>query len=156
MLTTPPSAVTSLHPPGWLVSEASHQLVILGHEKPFLSTSEVLSMYKVSFAAQWNTALPSGLAPLPHTLLRLQIKSFKIIGISDNEAKSLGLSLSHHIQVDGLNHLPPSLWSCTLCPLFSVLRLLLPLTPGFLQDTHGLPLKLPKSRITPHLHPFVE
>ena len=61
----------------------------------------------------------------------VETKAFKIIGISHDEAESVGLSLRHYQQVDGLCMLPPLFWSCTLCHLHALSPLpLLPTSSG--------------------------
>ena len=52
------------------------------------------------------------------TLLEaMETNAFKIIGISNDEAESMGQSLHHRHQVGGLHLLPTRFWSCTLHPL---------------------------------------
>ena len=91
-------------------------------------------------------------APTSH-LSRLhaaEIKAFRIIGFSRDEAESLGLSLSHSRQV-----IDVSVFYCLsgLTPLLC-LPSVLPIFPQDAQSPPAKPLlvKLPKSRITAHLH----
>ena len=69
----------------------------------------------------------------------------------------MGLSLSHHRQIDGLYLLPPLFWYCTL--LFLLWTLLS--TTRFLQGTHGPPSTLfgwkyqNTESLLPSTHPFL-
>ena len=91
---------------------------------------------------------------LPHTLLSLnamETRAFKIIGISRDEAESMGLSLRHRRQVGGLFvfYRTSFLVFHTLhFPCFA--RMLL---QGHTRSTTNLlQVKLLNSRITAHLH----
>ena len=97
-------------------------------------------------------------APTSHLsrLHAVETKAFMIIGISRDEAESFGLSLPHCRQVGGLSvfyHLlsgitPPS-------PLPALSAICSPL-PRMLKVCEQPPsVKLPKSRITAHLHAFI-
>ena len=100
---------------------------------------------KLLSTAWWRTALPSGLVLPPSHISQLhavETKAFGMIGISRDEAESLGLSLSHRRQVGGLS---------VFC------RLLSGLAPQISAEcsrsaSNPLLVKLPKSRITAHLH----
>ena len=75
-------------------------------------------------------------APASHLsrLHAVETKAFQIIGISRDEAESLGLSLSHHRQVGGLSVFHRLLSSLAPPALFAI-------PPGFgqnLVDTLGM------------------
>ena len=82
----------------------------------------------------------------------METKAFRIIGISSDETESLGLSLSHRRQVGGLS---------VFCCLFSglappVCDMYPPYFRRVLKVCQQPPSgKLPKSRITAHLHSFI-
>ena len=79
---------------------------------------------------------------------------FRILGYSHDEAESLGLSLSHHRQVSGL-----SVFFCLLSGLASTaLSAICPhhISAERSRSTNNpLLVKLPKSRITAHIHSFI-
>ena len=102
-----------------LASKASRRLGILRHAKSFLGPSENLTTHKafirslMEYCSPLWAGAPASHLSWPHAL---ETKTFRIIGISRNEAESLGLSLSHRSQVCGLSAfyrllsgLPPSL-----------------------------------------------
>ena len=89
----------------------------------------------------------------PAQLDAVETKAFNITGISHAEAESMGLSLSHHREVSGLSvfylllsGLAPSALSVLCHPQVSA---------GCIRSINPLLVKLPKSRITAHLHPLV-
>ena len=95
-------------------------------------------------------------APASHLsrLHAVETRAFKIIGISRNEAESLGLSLNHRRLVGGLSVFyrllsslaPPAL--SAICPHH--------ISTGRSRSANNpLLVKLPKSRITAHLHSFI-
>ena len=95
-------------------------------------------------------------APASHLsrLQAMETKAFRIIGISRNEAESLGLSLSHRRLVSGLS---------VFYHLLSILALpaLSAICPHHISTgcsrsaNNPLLVKLPKSQITAHLHSFI-
>ena len=98
----------------------------------------------------WAGAIASHLS----WLHAVETKAFRIIGISRGEAESLGLSLSHRRQVGGL-----SVFFCVLNGLApSALSAICPhqISAGCSRSANNpLLVKLPKSRITAHLHSFI-
>ena len=95
-------------------------------------------------------------APAAHLsrLHAVETRAFRIIGISHDEAESVGLSLSQRRQVGGLSvfyRLLSSLAPTTLsaiCPHH--------ISAGHSRSANNpLLVKLPKSRITAHLHSFI-
>ena len=95
-------------------------------------------------------------APASHLswLHAVETNAFRIIGISRDEAEPLGLSLSHCRQVGGLS------------VFYRLLSGLTPLTVSAIcphqistrcsrSANNPLLVKLPKSRITAHLHSFI-
>ena len=140
-----------------LTSKASRRLGILHRAKSFLGPPELLTTYKpfVHSLMEYCSPLWAG-APASHLsrLHAVETKAFQIIGISRDEAESLGLSLSHHRQVDGLfvfycllsGLTPPAL--SAICPHH--------ISAGHSRSANiPLLVKLPKSRITAHLHSFI-
>ena len=93
-----------------LASKASRRLGILRRAKSFLGTPELLTTYKafIHNLMEYCSPLWAG-APASHLsrLHAVETKEFRIIGISRNEAESLGLSLSHRRQVGGLSVFKP-------------------------------------------------
>ena len=81
-------------------------LGILRRAKSFLGTPELLTTNKafVRSLMEYSSFLWAG-APASHLsrLHAVETKAFRIIGISRDEAESLGLSLSQHRQVGGLS-----------------------------------------------------
>ena len=113
-----------------LASKASLWLAILHHTKFFLGTAKLISTCK-AFIHSWMefySPLQAGL-PASHLaqLDAAETKAFKIIGISHNEAGSMGLSLHCHRQDGGVCLLSPPFWSCSWWS-FCALSL-----PGFCQ-----------------------
>ena len=89
-----------------LASKASRRLGFLHCAKSFLGTPELQTTYKAFICSLmeycsplWGGAPASQLARLD----AVETKAFRIIGISRDEAESLGLSLSHQRQVGGLS-----------------------------------------------------
>ena len=92
------------HDPSWeshisnLASKASHRLGILRRAKSFLGPPELLTTYKafVCSMMEYCSTLWAD-APASHLsrLHAVETKAFRIIGISHDDAESLGLSLSH-------------------------------------------------------------
>ena len=80
-----------------LASKAIHRLGILRYAMSFLGTPELLTMYKAFIRSlmEYCTPLWAG-APTSHRsqFHAVETKEFRIIGISHDEAESLGLSLS--------------------------------------------------------------
>ena len=79
---------------------------ILRRARSFLGTPELLTMYKAFICSLieycsllWAGAPTSRISKL-HTV---ETKAFRIIGISCDEAESLGLSLSYRRQIGGLS-----------------------------------------------------
>ena len=89
-----------------LASKASCRLGILRCAKSFLGPPELLTIYKafVRSLMEYYSSLWAG-APTSHLsqLHAVENKAFRIIGMSRDEAESLGLSLSHRRQVSGLS-----------------------------------------------------
>ena len=140
-----------------LASKASRQLGSLRRAKSFLGPPELLTTYKafVPSLMEYFSFLSAG-APASHffRLHSVETKAFRIIGISRNEAESLGLSLNHRRQVGGLSVFyrllsslaPPAL--SPICPHH--------ISAGRSRSANNpLLVKLPKSRITAHLHSFI-
>ena len=95
-----------------LASKASCRMDIFHHTKSFLGTPELLSIYKafisnlvedtstfISSSPLWAGSPASHLAQLD----AVETKAIKIIGISYDEAESMGLSLCHRRQVGSLS-----------------------------------------------------
>ena len=106
-----------------LASKLSHRLGILSHAKSFLGPPELLTTYKafVCSLMEYCSPLRAG-APASYLsrLHAVETKAFRIIGISRNEAESLGLSLNHRRLVGGLSVFYPLLSSLAppaLCDL---------------------------------------
>ena len=109
--------------------KTSCRMGILCRAKSFLGTPELLITNKafVRSLMEYCSPLWAG-APASHLprLHAVETKAFRFIGISRDDAESLGLSLSHHRQVDGLSvfycllsSLAPPLCSvCVLYPLY--------------------------------------
>ena len=124
----------------------------------FLGPPELLTTYKAFIRSlmEYCTSLWAGV-PASHLsrLHAVETKAFWIIGISRNEAESLGLSLSHRRLVGGLSVFYRLLSS--LAPPCS----LSPICPHHISTgrsrsaNNPLQVKLPKSRITAHLHSFI-
>ena len=93
-----------------------------------------LTLWKMLFIYLLMT-LPSAVTSLAQ-LDAMETKAFKIIGISLDEAESMGLSLRHRRQVGGL-----SISFLILHPLL-FLYFVLPLPPRLPQGSHG-PLSTP-------------
>ncbi len=89
-----------------IASKVSRRLGILRRAKSFLGPPELLTTYKafVRSLMEYCSPLWTG-APASHLsrLHAVETKAFQIIGISHDEAESLGLSLSHCRQVSGLS-----------------------------------------------------
>ena len=89
-----------------LASNASRGLGILHRAKSFLGPPELLTTNKafVRSLMEYCSPIWAG-APASHLsrLHAVETKAFRIIGISCDEAESLGLSLSHRRQVGGLS-----------------------------------------------------
>ena len=104
----------------------------LRRAKSFLSPPELLTTYKafVHRLMEYCAFLWAG-APASHIsrLHAVESKAFWIIGISRDEAESLGLSLSRRRQVGGLSffyHLLSGLDHCSVCDLYPPI----PVAPG--------------------------
>ena len=81
----------------------------------------------------------------------MEPKAFRIIGISHDEAESLGLSLSHRRQVGGLSVFYRLLSGLALPAMYPY-----HISAGRSRSANKpLLVKLPKSRITAHLHSFI-
>ena len=81
-----------------LASKASHQLGILSRAKSFLGPPELLTTNKalVHSLIEYCSPLCAGAPASELSLLHaVETKAFRIIGISHDEAESLGISLSH-------------------------------------------------------------
>ena len=99
----------------------------------------------------WDGAPASHLSRLP----AVETKAFRIIGISPNEAESLGLSLSHRRQVNGLSVFYRFL-SGLVPPVLSAICPVPHISAGSTRSAINLLLvKLPKSRITAHRHSLI-
>ena len=81
----------------------------------------------------------------------MKTKALKIIGISHDEAKPLGLVPSHSWQVDGLSIFYNIL--CGLAPSALSLLCFPQVSTGHMQNP--LLVKIQKSRLTAHLHSVV-
>ena len=111
-------------------SKARPQLGILRHTKSFLGTTELLSTYKAFICSLMECCVPHWAgSPASHLAQfnAMETKAFKTIGISRDEAESMGLSLCHRQVSAG------GTWS-TRNPLL---------------------VKLLKFRTTAHLHSFI-
>ena len=89
-----------------LASEARCRLGILRHANSFLGTPELPTIYKAFICSLMEYCSPLlGGAPASHLarLHAVETKAFRIIGISRDEAESLGLSLSQQREVSGLS-----------------------------------------------------
>ena len=95
-------------------------------------------------------------APASHLswIHAVETKAFRIIGISRDEAESLGLSLSHRKQVGGLSVFYRPFSSLALPVLFVICPHHIS-TGRSRSANNPLLVKLPKSRITAHLHFFI-
>uniref|UniRef100_A0A8C4Q6J1 Uncharacterized protein n=1 Tax=Eptatretus burgeri TaxID=7764 RepID=A0A8C4Q6J1_EPTBU len=132
-----------------LASKASRRLGILHRAKSFLDPLELLTTYKacVRSLMEYCSSLGAG-APASHLsrFHAVETKAFRIIGISCNEAESLGLSLSHRRLVGGLSvfyHLLSSL--APLCSLSAICPH--HISTGCSRSANNpLLVKLPKSR----------
>ena len=109
----------------WSFLSKPHFKVILQRQLPTRrpSSSNVLPWYiqaliqlqGLQSSVWWSNAFPSGLAHLPHTLLPLtpwKPRPSRLLEFPHDEAESMGLSLCHRRQVDGL--------SVFLCHSFSL------------------------------------
>ena len=125
--------------------------------KVLLGPPELLTTYKafVRSLMEYCSPLWAG-APASHLsrLHAVETEAFWIIGISCDEAESLGLSLSHRRQIGGL-----SVFHCLLSSLApSAVSVICPhhISAGRSRSANNpLLVKLPKSRITAHLHSFI-
>ena len=85
--------------PSWPLKPLQNGMGILCRAKSFLDTPELLTTYKAFIHSLMIYCSPlwAG-APAYHLswLHAVETKAFRIIGISCDEAESLGLSLSHH------------------------------------------------------------
>ena len=112
---------------------------------------------RLSSAAWWSTALPSGLAPLPHIFLSLMPWKPRLSRSLESLAMKLSLWAYRFAITDRLVislpssvsflvlHALPSLWSVT--PQVSAGRIWSTSNPFW--------VKMPKSRTTSHLHSFI-
>ena len=130
---------------------------ILCRAKSFLGPPELLTTYKAFVCRLMEYCSPFWAGPPASYLSRLhavETKAFMIIGISRNEAESLGLSLSHRRQVGGLS-LIYRLLSGLAHPALSAICPHHIYAGTSRSANNPLLVKLPKSRITAHLHSFI-
>ena len=133
-----------------LASKASRRMEILRRAKSFLGPPELLITYKAFARSLMESCSPLWAGAPAFHLSRLhaaETKAFRIIGISHDEAESLGLSLNHRRLVGGLSVFyrllsslaPPAL--SAICPHH--------ISTGRSRSANNpLLVKLPKSRIT--------
>ena len=141
-----------------LASKASRRVVILRRTKTFLGTSD-LTTYKAFIRSlmEYCSPLWAG-APASHLswLHAMETKAFRIIGISCDEAESLGLTLSPQAGRWSFCLLQSPI--CSPSPLPPTLSEICPphISAGHSTSaSNPLLVKLPKSRITAHLHSFI-
>ena len=133
-----------------LASKASRRLGILRRAKSFLGTPELLTMYKAFIHSLMETCSPLwGGAPTSHLapLHAVETKAFRIIGISRDEAESLGRCVCLSVSPSLFLSLSPEAGRWSFCLLPSPLRsrpppprLCLRFLPAiFKQGAQGLP-----------------
>jgi len=140
-----------------LASKASCRLRILHRAKSFLDSPEHLTIYKafVHMMMAYYSPLWVG-APASHLswIQAVETKAFRIISVSSDEAEIFGLSLSHRRKVVGLSVFDRLLSGLTPPALSAIYAH--QISAGRPMSANNLHLvKLPKSRMTAHLHPFI-
>ena len=105
----------------------------------------------------WENSQAELMAPLPHILLNLTPWKPRPSKLLESPMMKMNLWVYHFTITDrsvvSLCLLPPPFWSCTFCSFYALYS---EVSAGFTWSTINLLLvKLPKSKITAHLHSFV-